>query len=837
MVDFVFKNDDFVIGGDYTPSYDFAFTKAELLVSIEQPQHQNDKKGQHPFYFKPVLKPSSYFQFKTTGVFYFHDDPYYTPTTLFEIPWREQEFVPPTTIEGILLASFDDLTGSFVGEYDSNVNRLLAVKTNSINEHGATGVHDKTCMVSERASPASINRNSIVEQAISEFDRTCMVVERTLVFPSVKTCSVREQGLILFSINNSVLNSLDVFNVLNPCSIVESASRVDDDTCSIAQQMTNIYPDKWCSNVNDMSDVIHSFTYSYWDEVVVGDNYIPANHFSMSGEPEYSDGRGSFVFVGEDFIFDGIDYTPSHIFTMLGNTRPVNQVIPPIVKLPQENTYQWDGVWVEFADSDSYQRGGYRLSKCDYIDQATFTDLKQCVIVEKTKQPDRGRTPWVDLPRPDPNPNPPSGTTITVPVQEVYNVLNNITVTLADGITPIQLNNVNLGIDADSSTWSFSADLLDPNEISLVKQLPDGTAIILYITINGYTWHVLVEKITTSRVFGNESVKISGRGLTALLSKPYEQPVSVNFGTDTDIRVIADNILPLGWNSLGDLYWLLGDNPSSSPVFWIVNGGAYSYQNKTAIEALKELAEDIGVMLVPSRDSQELYFKSRYPVLPWNFSGVAVDVAIPDSAILQLTEEPVSSFQANGVYIHGNEIGGELAFVRLNGTAGDRLAPTINNSLMTDVVGLRSLGERLLSGQYAQPKIKSITTFMDGTTVPLIELGDLVGLTVDAVETKGIVNGVSISTRFGDDGLTVDQRITIGESTDNVWVSFKEILPKDPMLVGTLTSTDGTTSLMTLLDGGVLRVRGTGVATQKYYIRSGEIVSEAPDLTQYEIVL
>lgn len=834
MSNFVFTNDDFVLGGDYTPSYDFAISNDDLLVSIDQPQHQNDETGQHPFYFKYTLKPSNIFRFEQREKFYIRSQENYTPSNHFEIPWRESVYVPPVTISGELTATFDDMTGAFVGQYDTNVTRLFTIKTNSTCENTTTNIDDKTCMFVDQSLPKNVDIESAIEQAIKEFDKTCVLVDNTTILPSVNTCGVYEQAVMLFKRFDVLYNQLDVFNVLNPCVIVEECNSIDLVIESDKQQMTKVYPDKWCIESEDMADTIHSFTWDYWDEVVPGDNYVPSDLFSIAVKPEYNDGRGTFVFNDEHFIFTGINYTPSHTFTMLLNTRPINQLSPPIVKLnPEGDIFQWDGVWQKFYNSDSYQRGGYRLSKFNLLDQATFTDLKQCVIVEETKQPDRGRTPWVDIPRPDPDPNPPSGSKHTVPIQEVYTMLNTIIVTLDDDVTPIELNSIQLSIDADSSAWSFSGDLHDPDDISLVKQLPDGTAIELHITINGYSWHVLVEKIQTNRVFGNQSVKISGRGLTALLSKPYEQPVSVNIGTDTDIRVIADNLLPIGWNSLGALYWLLGDDPVASPVSWIVDGGAYSYQNKTPMEAIKEFAEDIGAMLVPSRDSKELYFKSRYTVLPWNFSGITVDIAIPDSAILKLTEEPVSSFQANGVYIHGDEIGGELAFVRLNGTAGDRLAPTINNSLMTDVVGLRSLGERLLSGQYSQPKIKSITTFMDGTIVPLIELGDFVGLTVDSVETKGVVNAVSIDVSFGD----VTQSITIGESTPNTWVAFKEILPKDPMLVGTLVSTDGTTSLMTLLDGGVVRVRGTGVVTQKYYIRSGEIVSEAPNLAESLIVL
>ncbi len=679
-----------------------------------------------------------------------------------------------TTLEGV--------TAGIVGEYDPNVNRLTVIEPLVTYEDAWGFPPEIICSLYEQASYTSFDVCSVTESGFLLHDTTCMIAENgtwlddyicsvheTGEFTLSKTCFAYEQGTF-------------IDNML--CSTCEDGSWTEVVNDIVMEQMTKIYPDQWCIpylDSNRQYDFLHP---------------VMLEPFPPNDNPN-----------GDDYVFGNTDYIPSGDFNF-NFGRSDNLVIRQI----------WGVVTTTYNAPSSI---------------ATYFDERYCVIAEEAKHPEPGKTPWVDLSRPDPDPDPPSGTTITVPDKEVYTVLNTITVTLDDGTTPIQLSNIFLSIDADSSTWSFNADLLDPNEIGLVKQLPDGTAIKLFITINGTTWHVLVEKIQTNRVFGNQSVKISGRGLTALMSKPYEQPVSVNIGSDTDIRVLVDNLLPLGWNDLGDLYWLLGDDPVGSPKFWIVDGGAFSYQNQTPIEAIKQVAEDIGVMLVPSTDSQELYFKSRYPILPWNFDSVSVDVEIPDSAIIQISEEPVSSFQANGVYLHGNEIGGELAFVRLNGTAGDRLAPTINNNLMTDVIALRGLGERVLSGQYAQPKIKSITTFMDGTTVPFMNLGTFVGLTVDAVETRGVVNAVTINARHSE----VSQIITIGEATPNNWVAFKEILPKDPMLVGTLTSTDGDTSLMILLDGGVVRVRGTGNVNGKYYIRSGEIVSDAPNLTQYEIVL
>ena len=459
---------------------------------------------------------------------------------------------------------------------------------------------------------------------------------------------------------------------------------------------------------------------------------------------------------------------------------------------------------------------------CSPVEVSQQVEVKRCFPVDETRYPPQGETPWIDNPRDPVDPDPPGGDpSLVVPTQEVYRMQNIINVTLDDDVTVLTMSRVLLSLDADSHTWKFSGDLLDPADAALVKQAVDGTPVKLHITINGYVWHVVVERTSTNRKFGSKSVSISGRGISGLLSKPYQQPLSVNFGSLLTVQQIADTILPAGWSNV----W--------STVTWNVDGGAYSYTQKTPIDALKEIADNIGAMLIPHPSTQVVEFKPRYPVLPWDFAGTNVDVLIPDAAIVELVEEPLSNFQGNGVYIHGDEIGGELAFVKLNGTAGDRLLPTASNSLMTDVVGLRALGSRQLASQAPQPQIKSVTTFMDGTIMPFVNVGTFVGFDVDGAVEKGIVNGVSINATHA----AVEQTLSIGESTPNAWVAFAEILPKDPMLVATLSSTDGVTSLMLMLDGGIVRVRGTGTAGDKYYIRSGEISGEAPNQTLSNIVI
>lgn len=679
---------------------------------------------------------------------------------------------------GNFSVQLDDCVAGVVGNYDANVTRLTIHENISPIEDTTNLPPEKTCFVKEQGTRLDHGVCDQQLDALFLFDCTDMVTQNG-TFLDRSVCFSYEDGTFL---DDSTCFNYEQGTFIDQarCAAYEEGSYVPYGNCAVMQQMTKVYPYRW-KMINQDSNRQIDFLHPVFLEP------FPPYDYSIDGNVDFND--TNYIPDGDfDFNFG----------------RPANLYVRHI--------------W-----------GVLTNSYCSPWNEATYTEVKHCSVIEETKQPDHGRTQWVDLPRPDPDPDPPSGTTYTVPIQEVYPVLNTILVTLDDGTTPIQLDALNLSIDADSYTWTFGAELIDPAEISLVKQLPDGTAIKLFITINGYAWHVLVEKILTNRTFGRESVKISGRGLTGLLSKPYEQTTSVSFGVTKNVDQLIDLILPLGWNEGGDLYWLLGDDPVGSPLTWAVDAGAYSYTNKTPIEAIGDLTKDIGVMVVPSRDSQEIYFKSRYPVMPWDFGSVAVDIAIPDAAIIELSEEPVSSFQANGVYIHGGEIGGEFARVRLNGTAGDRLAPTVANSLMTDPDGIQHLGRRILSGQYAQPKIKSITTFMDGVTVPLIDIGDFVGLTVDAVETRGIVNAVSISAKHGE----VMQSITIGESTPNTWVAFKEILPKDPVLVGEITSTDTITSLMLLADKvGVVRVRGTGTVGLNYYIQGGAIIDEAPNITQ-----
>lgn len=71
----------------------------------------------------------------------------------------------------------------------------------------------------------------------------------------------------------------------------------------------------------------------------------------------------------------------------------------------------------------------------------------------------------------------------------------------------------------------------------------------------------------------------------------------------------------------------------------------------------------------------------------------------------------------------------------------------------------------------------------------------------------------------------------------NLFKQFQELIPgADPLLVGTVSATTDTSTTLETPSGGVVIVRGGGVAIgQKAFYQSGAIIGPAPDLPTYEI--
>ena len=71
----------------------------------------------------------------------------------------------------------------------------------------------------------------------------------------------------------------------------------------------------------------------------------------------------------------------------------------------------------------------------------------------------------------------------------------------------------------------------------------------------------------------------------------------------------------------------------------------------------------------------------------------------------------------------------------------------------------------------------------------------------------------------------------------NLWTIFKDVLPANPVIVGTVSAHNSNgTSQITLPGGSKITARGTTVAVgSKAFVRAGLIEGEAPNLTDVEI--
>lgn len=393
---------------------------------------------------------------------------------------------------------------------------------------------------------------------------------------------------------------------------------------------------------------------------------------------------------------------------------------------------------------------------------------------------------------------------------------------LSDG-TPIPTKSISISLDAEAFAWVWSADLLGVAALPLVLPSEQGEPVTLQATINGSTWHLVVEDWQEDRSFGGRNIKVSGRGLTAWLGQPYLPGAT---GTLTDAATLnqaMEALLPLdgGWT----LDWADG-TPD-----WLIPAGAWNWSDQAPIQIIHAVAQAVGLVLIPAQTGKTITVQPRYKVLPWHFADATPDLFVPDSAITSLSRRQTTPSQANAVYVHGGDVGGVIARVWRTQTAGDLLAKTESAEQLTHADGARLLGERLLARQERQPAVSSFTMPL-GAPFFLARMGELVSLEIGAEEVRGIINSVSVTA----DEKTVRQTIGIGEDTPNVWAMWKRLTPSAPLLLGTVIAVhEGTTKTVEMIGGGRQRVRGPGSVGANVWVRSGVIEGEAPSQTFHDV--
>lgn len=329
------------------------------------------------------------------------------------------------------------------------------------------------------------------------------------------------------------------------------------------------------------------------------------------------------------------------------------------------------------------------------------------------------------------NPPPPDGEPVVVPVRRVYFVINNVTLYRVSDGAPVPVFNLSLSLDASSWAWGFDA-VLPAKAEALVAGSASGP-VELVASVNGTPFRVLAESISRERIFGDASIRISGRGRNAVLAAPYAPVMTFSNTEGRTARQLMDDVLtvngiPLGWT----VDWGLTD--------WNVPANAFAQQGSW-INALTAIAGAAGGYLIPHPSAQSIRVRHRYPVAPWEWSTVTPDFVLPVDSVARESLRWLEKPAYNRVFVSGQDVG-VLGQVTRAGTAGDVLASMVVDPLITEAAAARQRGIAVLADTGHQLEVSLRLPVLAETGI--IEPGAFVEYQDGSVTRLGIVRATQV---------------------------------------------------------------------------------------------
>ena len=324
-------------------------------------------------------------------------------------------------------------------------------------------------------------------------------------------------------------------------------------------------------------------------------------------------------------------------------------------------------------------------------------------------------------------------------IRESYLLMNIITTVVLPERTPLELPSMEISLDIDSFSWSFTGQLFGASNIALVQPDENGPKQI-EVDINGWKWVFIIERYSTNRRFGDERYTLYGSSRTQLLAAPYAPLRSKSNTSALNAKqAITEELANTGFAATyPDL------NDYSTPD-WVMPGGSFSYQSQTAIQVVARIAGTAGSVVIPSRNADQLNIQPRYPASPWAWDNATMDRIVPASMVISLSANWRPEQAYNAVYVSGTNAGVAVN-VKRSGTNGDNPAPDILEDWLTETQVNTERGRNEL----AKGGHQSITTIelplTDSNTAPgLIEPGMLVEVQDITGDWQGLCLATNIS--------------------------------------------------------------------------------------------
>lgn len=318
--------------------------------------------------------------------------------------------------------------------------------------------------------------------------------------------------------------------------------------------------------------------------------------------------------------------------------------------------------------------------------------------------------------------------TLIIPVQRVYMVNFNVSVTRVDTGDSIRAVSLSLSLDDASYAWGYSL-VIDQVHESRVQRAIGAAPVELLAVVNGVSVRLIVDAVVRDRTFAARTVTVRGRGRTALLDDPF-QPLAIfdNASAARTSQQLVDQALPSGWSA----DWGL--------TAWLVPAGAWSHQGRP-ISAARLVAAAGGGYLQPHATAQVLRVLPRYPVAPWDWASATPDIELPSSVCEQEGIETADQPDYNRVVIVSTR--GDGWDIKRAGSAGNRLAQMITEPLATHADAGRQRGRAVLgaSGRGALVRLKVPVLDSLGIVTP----GKLVRYVDGSTTRLGLSRAVTVS--------------------------------------------------------------------------------------------
>ena len=365
-----------------------------------------------------------------------------------------------------------------------------------------------------------------------------------------------------------------------------------------------------------------------------------------------------------------------------------------------------------------------------------------------------------NLPYPVDNGPPIPPDPIDPPIRKVvYLTMNTLSIIDLETSTPLDVQNVTIGLDIDSISWKFSGTVYGQATLDLIAPDSEGMRDI-GVTINGHTWIFAIEGYSSDEKFPTQKFTVSGVSRTQYMATPYA-PVSsyTNTATLTAAQacenVLADTGFTLDWH-IGDD----GDLPD-----WLLPAGALSYRDKSPVQVIAQIVTAAGGVMIPSMAADSWTIHQRYTTPPWQWDAVTPDAAIFIGMVRSRSAqyEPGQAYDA--CYVSGiNQ--GVAVDVQLTGSGGLNPMPDIFDDLITAAAPAISRGRNELAAA-GNKVVETLSVIIPeaGAAPGILKPGMIISVTHDDPERDYIAlvlaNSISVQ-RAG--GAEIYQSVTLERS-------------------------------------------------------------------------